>query len=127
MAVVAARADRCHVGPLRVGVGVRGGCRRGQGRADLRQPPHAAGVGQKSVMADPLKARRQDVFEHSGDQLGFAQFHHPVPVSRLAIRVAEPHRAVRDAFDARITERDAVGVAAQVVDDGRGSGQDQCR
>ena len=104
------------------GVRGRGGRGRGVEQAPaLGQTDLLRAVGEKADVADAREARRHDVEQEAVDEgLGW-QGEVADDAAVLAVLIGERHLAIRDRRDAMVRDRHAVGVAREVVEDGRGS------
>ena len=75
-------------------------------------------VGQEAKMADTHEAVGQDMEEKAAGEFFGIEGHRFQPVFVSSVSVAKSDLAVLDFEDAVIGERDAVGVAAEVIEDG---------
>ena len=76
-------------------------------------------IAEQAVVAHAMEAGRQHVQEKPPDTLRRVECHRPLGVCRVGVvvRVAEPHVVVVDVDQPLVGNRDAVGVATDVVED----------
>jgi hypothetical protein len=136
-ATAAARTDPVHVlrrggfgagrGAACVGFGARPSGRVG-GRDQVPQAPDgcgASGAGEEAVVADAVEAAGQHVEKEAADELVGRERHGLEPVAAFDPIVLPPEgdAVVVEPDQTRIRDRDAVGVAGQVGEDGLWSGE----
>ncbi len=95
----------------------------GQDLSALGELGGAGAVGEEAEVADADEAVGDDMEEEAADELRRLQFHH---LHAIAVGVVLPPEADAvgiEAEDAFVGEGDAVGVAAQVLEDLRGAGE----
>ena len=82
-------------------------------------------MGEQAVITDAMEARREDVHEHTADELGGGEAHRLLPCAPLGpvVGVAESHLARLDVEDPLVRDGDAVGIPADIVEHLGGAGE----
>ena len=104
----------------------RPGRRGGEHGEELAAPGElglASAIGEQPEVADAHEAIGDDVEQEAADELGRLQRHHLEAVAVGVILPPEVDDAVSVADEPFVGERDAVGIAAEVVEDLIGAGQ----
>lgn len=106
-----------HQGVHRFERGARGRGRLGEERAAAGELGRPGPVGEKAEMANADEAVGDDVEEEAAEELGRFELHHFHAIAVGVVLPAEAHAAVVQAEDPIVGERDAVSVAAEVLED----------
>ncbi len=101
--------------------GGRGGL--GQDLAAARELGGPGAVGEEAKVADADEAVGDDVEEEAADELRRLQLHHLDAIAVGVVLPAEAEAAVVEAENTLVGEGDAVGIAAQVLEDLFGAGE----
>ena len=82
-------------------------------------------AGEQAVMADAVEAAGQDVQEKAADELGGVERHGPEPVAAFdpVVLPFEGHAGFVEHEEPGVGDRDAVGVAGEIGEDGLRTGE----
>ena len=85
----------------------------------------AGAAGQQTVVANAMEAARQDVKEKAADELGDRERHRPLAIATFdpIVFPFERDGAVSERDQPAIGDGDAMGVARQIGQNGRGSAE----
>jgi hypothetical protein len=113
-------------GRFNVSVRLRGwALGRGEQLADALDVAGASRSGEQAVVADAVEAARQDMQEESADELGGVEHHglEPVAASDAVVLPLEGDAGLVERDQPGVGDRDAMGVAGEIGEDGLRSGE----
>ena len=118
-----AAARRRNVFGLAVGLGARAlgsGLRRREQLSGALDGVRSKGAGEEAVMSDAVEAARQHVQEKAADELVGVERHRFEPVAALdpVVLPLEGDGLLVERDEAGVRDRDAVGVAGEIGEDG---------
>jgi hypothetical protein len=91
-----------------------------EGDTAAREQSCAAAIGEEPVVTDANEALREDVKQEAATELGKREREGPRPATAVVL-VAEGHGLVIDVEQPMVRDRDAVGVAGEVLEHALGT------